>query len=47
VVVREFPETPIVMVHMGDASTTRENASRAVIDVAKLCPNMMAGGQRH
>lgn len=44
VVAREFPETPIVMVHMGGASKTRENASRAVIDVAKLCPNMMLVG---
>ena len=35
-----FPETPILMIHMGGASATEENASRTVIDVAKLCPNM-------
>lgn len=39
-VAQAFPETPVIMIHMGGASTTRENASRRVIDVAKLCPNM-------
>ena len=44
VVANEFPETPIVMIHMGGASTTEENVSRRVIDVAKSCPNMVLIG---
>lgn len=39
-----FPETTIVMIHMGGASTTSENVSRHVINVAKSCPNMVLIG---
>lgn len=44
VVANEFPDTHIVMIHMGGASSTDENKSRSVIDVAKLCPNMVLIG---
>lgn len=43
-VAQAFPQTPIIMVHMGGASSSSENASRRVIDVAKLCPNMYLTG---
>ncbi len=35
-----FPDTPIIMIHMGGASPCETNNARKVIDVAKLCPNM-------
>lgn len=44
VVANLFPETPILMAHMGGASPTSENVSRSVIDVAKICPNMILIG---
>lgn len=39
-----FPETTIVMIHMGGASKTDHNVSRHVINVAKTCPNMVLIG---
>ena len=44
VVANLFPETTIVMIHMGGASPYDYNVSRRVIDVAKLCPNMVLIG---
>lgn len=44
VVANLFPETTIVMIHMGGASTDDHNVSEHVIKVAKTCPNMVLIG---
>lgn len=43
-VANAFPETPVLMIHMGGASPCEKNNARTVIDVAKLCPNMLLIG---
>ena len=43
-VANAFPETTVLMVHMGGASPCERNNAGDVIGVAKLCPNMMLIG---
>lgn len=44
VVAKAFPETTILMIHMGGSSPCDRNNAQSVIDVARLCPNMLLVG---